>query len=68
MNQPVFIIDSAKASVFWQISQQRNEKIEDMKTTITGIRSGGQSGADAAGGAGGIELCVGGQNANIRKL
>ena len=55
-------------SIFWQISQQRNEKIEDMKTTITGIRFGGQSGADAAGGAGGIELCVGGQNANIRKL
>ena len=35
-------------SIFWQISQQRNEKIEDMKTTITGIRSGGQSGVDRA--------------------
>ena len=35
-------------SIFWQISQQRNEKIEDMKTTITRIRSGGQSGVDRA--------------------
>ena len=35
-------------SIFWQISQQRNKKIEDMKTTITGIRSGGQSGVDRA--------------------
>ena len=61
MNQPVFIIDSAKASVFWQISQQRNEKIEDMKTTITGIRVMAIDDYERSG-------SVGGQNANIRKL
>lgn len=35
-----------------------------MKTIITAIRSGGQSGVDRASRAGGIELCVGGPRAS----